>query len=148
MAEVWINGAMLAITSPLEMARLLEADCESEAERSLCRHIVCAAVDALATQEEAGGGVIVRTQCDLSRTHNLPYRADFLVISPRRGLMVIEVDGFAYHSDQAAFKRDRIRDRAFALIRLPVIRFTALECTEMEADGPTFDELRRALGGA
>lgn len=37
--------------------------------------------------------------------------------------LLVEVDGFAYHSDRRAFREDRRRDRAAALLGLPVLRF-------------------------
>jgi very-short-patch-repair endonuclease len=42
---------------------------------------------------------------------------------PQQGL-VVEVDGFAYHSGRAAFERDRIRDARLAASGLRVMRFT------------------------
>ena len=39
-------------------------------------------------------------------------------------LVVVELDGFAYHSDRAQFREDRRRDRALQLIGVPVLRFT------------------------
>jgi very-short-patch-repair endonuclease len=39
-------------------------------------------------------------------------------------LVVVELDGFAYHGDRAQFREDRRRDRALQLIGVPVLRFT------------------------
>jgi len=39
-------------------------------------------------------------------------------------LVVVELDGFAYHGDRAQFGEDRRRDRALQLIGVPVLRFT------------------------
>ena len=39
-------------------------------------------------------------------------------------LVVVELDGFAYHGDRRQFREDRRRDRALALIGVPVLRFT------------------------
>jgi very-short-patch-repair endonuclease len=38
--------------------------------------------------------------------------------------LVVEVDGFAYHSDRAAFERDRERDAALVAAGFRVIRVT------------------------
>lgn len=39
-------------------------------------------------------------------------------------LVVVELDGFAYHGDRTQFREDRRRDRALQLIGVPVLRFT------------------------
>lgn len=61
-------------------------------------------------------GLAVETQVGL---HGVG-RVDLLV----EGLVVVEVDGFAFHSDRAAFAEDRRRDRAIQALGLPVLRFT------------------------
>ncbi|WP_182113239.1 MULTISPECIES: endonuclease domain-containing protein [unclassified Actinotalea] len=47
-------------------------------------------------------------------------RVDLLV----EGLLVVEVDGYAYHHDRRAFAEDRRRDRVAELRGIPVLRFT------------------------
>ncbi|HEY3544871.1 MAG TPA: DUF559 domain-containing protein [Propionicimonas sp.] len=47
-----------------------------------------------------------------------------LVVEDR---IVIELDGYAYHSDRAAFEEDRRRDRELVLQGYTVLRFTARE---------------------
>lgn len=59
-----------------------------------------------------------RTQVWIGR-----YRVDFLV----GGRLIIEVDGYQHHADQAAFRRDRERDRYLELRGFRVLRFTAAE---------------------
>ena len=44
--------------------------------------------------------------------------------------VAIEVDGWAFHSDQAAFQNDRKRQNRIALIGWQVLRFTWLDLTE------------------
>lgn len=44
--------------------------------------------------------------------------------------LVVEVDGFAYHSDSSAFAADRIRDRDLALAGFVTARFTHAEVVE------------------
>ena len=39
-------------------------------------------------------------------------------------LVVVELDGFAYHGDRVQFREDRRRDRVLQLVGLPVLRFT------------------------
>ena len=50
-----------------------------------------------------------------------PYEVDFLWRSHR---LVVEVDGWRYHSSRAAFEVDRARDRELMLRGLEVVRFT------------------------
>lgn len=54
------------------------------------------------------------------------YRADWL-IKLGTTAFVLEIDGFAYHADQAAFQRDRQRDRDMAAFGFKTVRFTAKE---------------------
>jgi very-short-patch-repair endonuclease len=49
-----------------------------------------------------------------------PYEVDFLWRAER---LVVEVDGYAYHSDRATFRSDRARDRELARRGLTVLRF-------------------------
>jgi uncharacterized protein DUF559 len=49
------------------------------------------------------------------------YEVDALWFEPR---LVVELDGFAYHGDRAAFERDRIRDAALQLAGYRVLRLT------------------------
>jgi very-short-patch-repair endonuclease len=44
--------------------------------------------------------------------------------------LVVEVDGFAFHSDPDAFRRDRRKQNAIALAGYQVLRFTWLDLTE------------------
>ena len=43
--------------------------------------------------------------------------------------MAIEVDGWAFHSDQVAFQSDRERQNTIALLGWQVLRFTWLDLT-------------------
>jgi very-short-patch-repair endonuclease len=44
--------------------------------------------------------------------------------------LVIEVDGWAFHSDPAAFRKDRVRQNQIALLGWQVLRFTWFDLTE------------------
>lgn len=44
--------------------------------------------------------------------------------------LVIEVDGFAYHSDRGPFDRDRLRDRELALAGYTVLRITTVDIAQ------------------
>jgi very-short-patch-repair endonuclease len=51
----------------------------------------------------------------------LGYVADFLWAEHK---LVVEVDGYRFHSDRAAFERDRRRDQVFAAAGYTVVRVT------------------------
>ena len=44
--------------------------------------------------------------------------------------VAIEIDGWAFHTDHAAFQKDRRRQNALALNGWQVLRFTWLDVTE------------------
>jgi hypothetical protein len=123
---VWITDAGLYDGCFDEWTRKLSSSCESPAEEAMAAMLVDAAI-ATVERGRGGGYVAIYSQFDVSPTHGIPYRVDFLVVSKDRDMVAVEVDGFAWHSDQQAFSRDRKRDRAFALAYLPVMRFTAKE---------------------
>jgi very-short-patch-repair endonuclease len=56
-----------------------------------------------------------------------PYEVDFLW---RAEGLVVEVDGYRYHSDRAAFRSDRVRDRELNRRGLTVLRFADQELDE------------------
>lgn len=56
------------------------------------------------------------------------YRLDYALESGGK-IVGFEVDGLAYHGDQAAFARDRKRDRSLALGGIETFRYTANEVT-------------------
>jgi very-short-patch-repair endonuclease len=53
-----------------------------------------------------------------------PFEADFLWRAER---LIIEVDGWKYHSNRRAFEADRARDRELARRGFAVLRFTDRE---------------------
>jgi very-short-patch-repair endonuclease len=55
------------------------------------------------------------------------YEVDFIF---RDAKVVIEIDGFAHHSDSEAFQRDRNKQNALALAGYQVLRFTWLDLAE------------------
>ena len=73
----------------------------------------------------------------LLRSHKLPlpevnaslgtYEVDFLW-RPQR--LIVEVDGYAYHSSRASFESDRARDRELQRRGYTVLRFTYREVTK------------------
>ncbi len=83
-----------------------------------------------------GGAALTRSEAErrllaLVRTAALPlpqvnarlgtYEVDFLWPEQR---LVVEVDGYAYHGNRAAFERDRERDVALAALGYTVMRVT------------------------
>ena len=78
-------------------------------ERAL-RHVDATAgslAESIARVALVGAGFDVRTQVHLAGVGHVDLLVD--------GLVVVEVDGFAYHSGRAEFRQDRRRDRAIAL---------------------------------
>ena len=55
------------------------------------------------------------------------YEVDFLF---RDAKVVVEIDGYAFHSDAEVFQRDRNKQNALALAGYQVFRFTWLDLTE------------------
>jgi very-short-patch-repair endonuclease len=93
--------------------RLLRAAADgarSEAERLLVKLLRDAGITGWKTNYPIGG-----------------YKVDFAF--PDRKV-VIEVDGWAFHSDPEAFAKDRKRQNAIALLGWQVLRFTWLDLTE------------------
>lgn len=64
----------------------------------------------------SGGGLKLQMQVPVSR-----YRLDFLV----DGILIVEVDGAAYHSSPEAVERDRIRDASMKGAGYEVLRIPA-----------------------
>lgn len=60
--------------------------------------------------------------------------------------VAIEIDGWAFHHDQAAFQSDRVRQNRLALLGWQVLRFTWLDLTEQP--DRVIAEVRRATCGA
>jgi very-short-patch-repair endonuclease len=68
------------------------------------------------------------------------YEVDFLFRAAR---LIVEVDGFAFHSDPEAFNRDRKKQNSVALAGYQILRFTWLDLTEY-ADR-VIAEVKRAI---
>ncbi|BDX30240.1 hypothetical protein TUM20985_07870 [Mycobacterium antarcticum] len=62
-----------------------------------------------------------------SNQHVAGYEVDILF---RDAKVIVEIDGFAFHSDPEAFQRDRKKQNALALAGYQVLRFTWLDLTE------------------
>lgn len=56
-----------------------------------------------------------------------PYSVDVAFVAPR---VAIEIDGWAFHSDQEAFQKDRARQNYLILQGWQVLRFTWLDITQ------------------
>lgn len=95
------------------------------------------------TRRDLGyGGAATRSGLErlflrICRRHRIPspevngrvgrYRPDFLWRAER---LIVEVDGYAYHSDREAFRSDRARDRSLAGRGFTVLRFSDDELAE------------------
>jgi very-short-patch-repair endonuclease/predicted transcriptional regulator of viral defense system len=131
------------VLEPAELERLLATArverlaTEREIQKALerCRSHPGAA-NLKAVLRQAGGPALTRSEAEqlllrLIRDARLPapetnaylhhLEVDFLWPQQR---LVVEVDGFAYHSDRAAFERDRERDAALVAAGFRVIRVT------------------------
>jgi very-short-patch-repair endonuclease len=59
------------------------------------------------------------------------------------GLLFLEIDGFAFHGDRAAFERDRARDAALAAAGFARMRVSA---AQVRGEWPAvLDRIERAL---
>lgn len=131
---VWMtNAGMDGWTDQDVWYRAIAGQCESPAEEAMAALLVNHAIGFL-VDGDPRDFVCVHPQFDLSESYNLPYRVDFMLITRQQGAVVVEVDGFAWHSDQEAFKKDRCRDRKFSAAGIRVMRFTAAECLNPDDD--------------
>ncbi|MFF2052807.1 DUF559 domain-containing protein [Leifsonia sp. NPDC058194] len=94
------------------------------AEPARCRAVAGAArpgsdsgVESILRQRLVARGHLVEQQIAVPGVGRVDFRIG--------GVLHVEVDGYAYHSDRAAFERDRLRDTALELQGLRRLRFTA-----------------------
>ena len=64
-----------------------------------------------------------------------PYEVDFLWRTER---LIVELDGYAYHSSRAQFESDRRRDREFQRMGFVVLRFADRELSPCPPDIANF----------
>lgn len=83
-------------------------------------------VESILRQRLTARGHLVEQQIAVPGVGRIDMRVD--------GVLHIEVDGFAFHADPAAFERDRLRDSALELRGLRRLRFAARQVLE-DADG-------------
>jgi very-short-patch-repair endonuclease len=108
--------------------RLLQAaddGARSEAERTLVRLLRTSGITGWTVNRQIAG-----------------YEVDILFREER---VVIEIDGFAFHSDADTFQRDRSRQNAIALAGYQILRFTWLDLVEYPER--VLAEIRRAIRG-
>jgi very-short-patch-repair endonuclease len=138
----------LAASGDDELERALE---EAQVRRLVSRTTLAAAIERHKTRRGAGvladmlegahDPSLTRSEAErrllaLVRAANLPpprtnvrvgpYEVDFLWPSQR---LIVEVDGFAFHSTRAAFERDRVRDAELQARGYRVIRVTWRQLT-------------------
>ena len=70
---------------------------------------------------------------------------DFLIFSriTHQPVLVIEVDGFAYHSDEKQKERDKLKDSIFQKYNIPIIRFSTIGSDE---ENKLIEELNKISG--
>jgi hypothetical protein len=114
-----------------ELRRLVE---ENRGRRGICslRAVVSSATDPPDTRSELELRFI-----DLCRRFHLPLPATNCVAAGHivdalwpESRLVVELDGFAWHSDRSAFERDRKRDADLLLADYEVLRITARRLRE------------------
>jgi hypothetical protein len=66
------------------------------------------------------------------------------VVRVMRHRLIVEIDGYAYHSATGAYVRDRQRQNVVVLAGWRVLRFTAVDVFTRGTE--IVDEVRRALG--
>jgi very-short-patch-repair endonuclease len=127
LAELWATHLRNKGRYGAPAARLLlqaaEEGTRSAAERLFARLLKQAGIDGWKVNQRVIG-----------------YEVDFFF---RDAKVVIEVDGYAHHSDPEAFQRDRKKQNALALAGYQVLRFTWLDLTENV--GRVIAEVKRAI---
>jgi very-short-patch-repair endonuclease len=124
-------------------AYALKLASERELERILDRHPLCGGAAALRAElRRERGPALTRSKAErlmkaLIREAKLPtphvnrmvagFQADFFWPDQR---LIVEVDGYQFHSHRQAFERDRKRDAAHTLAGYRVIRITWRQLTE------------------
>jgi very-short-patch-repair endonuclease len=146
-ARVALELATYLDTSPLEqlLARATVEHSVTEADlvATLRRYPEYPGAGILrAAMQRAEGPSLTRSQAESSLLHlirhaALPppstnvrigrYEVDFLW---REAQLVVEVDGYSFHRDRAAFERDRRRDAALMAAGMRVMRFTWRQIVE------------------
>ena len=71
---------------------------------------------------------------ELSFASNQLTHVDFLVFSrlTHQSLLVIEVDGFAYHSSEKQQERDQVKNTILQKYNIPILRFSTVDSGEEE----------------
>ncbi|WP_240183607.1 endonuclease domain-containing protein [Leifsonia aquatica] len=90
---------------------------ESRRVASMARPGSDSGVESILRQRLAAREHLVEQQVGVPGVGRVDFRID--------GVLYVEVDGYAYHSDPASFERDRLRDTALELQGLRRLRFTA-----------------------
>ncbi|KQR52143.1 hypothetical protein ASF88_11250 [Leifsonia sp. Leaf336] len=105
-------------------------------------------VESILRQRLTARGHVVEQQVTVPGVGRVDARVD--------GQLYVEVDGFAFHSDRAAFERDRTRDTGLALVGARRLRFPARDVlldpdavvATIEAVLATEEKLLRDASGA
>lgn len=107
------------------------------------RRMLTAADDGTRSQAERLLVRLLRTAKITGWRTNRPVAGFEVDVLFRDAKVVIEVDGFAFHSDAEVFQRDRNRQNAIALAGYQVLRFTWLDLVEYPER--VIAEIRRAV---
>lgn len=104
------------VASQKNWQRYVEEHSESPAERDFVRAMIASFELKPQYGSLVGGNIRLDFQVE-----EKSYRFDFLI----NGWLVVEIDGAAYHSSEAAVRRDAIRDRVVEALGYTVLRIPA-----------------------
>lgn len=121
-----------ALQRRLRLADLQQAHLRNRGRRgaAACRRLLDAAADGARSEAER---LVVRLlrQAGIGGWHANFTVGNYVVdIAFPRQRVAIEIDGWAFHSDHAAFQNDRLRQNRLALAGWQVLRFTWLDLTQ------------------
>lgn len=120
-----------ALQRMVELAELQRAQRRNSGRHGskAARHLLCAAAAGARSEAERLFAALMRGARITGWEANYgvgPYEVDFAF---RKQRVAIEIDGWAFHSDAAAFQKDRTRQNALSLMGWKVLRFTWLDLT-------------------
>lgn len=120
-----------ALQRRLGLVDLQRAQCRNRGRNGskAAQQILCAASGGARSEAERLFAALLRKAGITGWATNRrvgPYEVDFVFPGPR---IAVEIDGFAFHSDETAFQYDRKRQNALALMGWQVLRFTWLDLT-------------------
>ncbi|MGO4536928.1 type IV toxin-antitoxin system AbiEi family antitoxin domain-containing protein [Leifsonia sp. 2MCAF36] len=116
---VFDTAITAGLTNPIALRRTLgRQPAEARARALLARPGSESGVESIVRQRLQACGHLVEQQVHVAGVGRVDLRVD--------GVLYLEIDGFAFHSDREAFERDRARDAALAAAGLARLRLSAV----------------------